>query len=51
MITPLGSLATILVLTLARRDQAELPVRTLLALTLGMPPLILLAAVLPLLLI
>ncbi len=51
MITPLGSLATILVLTLARRDQVELPVRTLLALTLGMTPLILLAAVLPLLLI
>ncbi len=49
MLTPLGSLATILVLTLARRDNAELPLRTLLAITLWMTPLILLATVLPLL--
>lgn len=49
MITPLGSLATILVLTLARRDNAELPIRVLLKITLWMTPLILLATILPLL--
>jgi arsenical pump membrane protein len=43
MITPFGSLATILVLTLARRAGAELPTKRLLLLALWMTPIILLA--------
>lgn len=51
LLMPLGSLATILVLTLARKAGAELPVRALIKLALWMTPLILLATVLPLLLL
>jgi arsenical pump membrane protein len=45
MITPFGSLATILVLTLARREGAELPAKRLLLVALWMTPLVLLATI------